>query len=501
MATPSGGVLALLVVPCDDGSTLRSRMVDTPKYPHFGFFPALPLAKNIELRDWIIGTPPKDVAWRSDRFKLLSETLVASFEKTGFRNAALLWHRERGFDGTRPSDDEIGAIQAAIRFTVLDANDHIFGDINAGHFLATAENTELFLQPIVEEDGSITHRKEGFLRRVQVLGYKIGQEAIPLPDATVSIQRPMLVSRKLAAALFRALTATSTQTGRIRIALEWHTIAMSNPIAVTLQQRLIAIKTAFEALLGTSDSRECARRLRALFESVTKPHLHLLPWAGMLWSPKERTDLVRQYTKKGVIKTDTRSELEDWFMRLAAARNSVIHNGVLSITDYPAPLERPLSRYKGTLFSTGERLLREAIKASLGAQALLCARLEEEASWAELNKSLLEQYPELANPAGTAKTAEDETAKPAQATAVPTRTVAEILLALGCKAANEIEMESVTGAPSASDEVAHENAQSARDKWSASVGEKSLLITEEEHAQLEAAGAEDKLPDHFHICD
>jgi hypothetical protein len=31
---------------------------------------------------------------------------------------------------------------------------------------------------------------------------------------------------------------------------------MSNPNAVTVQQRLIAIKTAFEALLGTSNSRD-----------------------------------------------------------------------------------------------------------------------------------------------------------------------------------------------------------------------------------------------------
>lgn len=83
-------------------------MVDTPQYPHVGFFPALPLAKNIELGDWIIGKPPQNVAWRSDRFKSLSETLVASFEKIGFKNAAMFWHRDRGFDGTRPSDNEIG---------------------------------------------------------------------------------------------------------------------------------------------------------------------------------------------------------------------------------------------------------------------------------------------------------------------------------------------------------------------------------------------------------
>jgi hypothetical protein len=67
-------------------------------------------------------------------------------------------------------------------------------------------------------------------------------------------------------------------------------------------------------------------------------------------------------------------------MTLAAARNSVIHDGVLSVTDYEAPQERPISRYKGSLFWIGDRLAREAIKASLGAELLLCARLKEEAS-------------------------------------------------------------------------------------------------------------------------
>src|SRR4051812_49061980 len=98
-------------------------MVATSNYPHIGFFPALPLANNLELGNWLVGTPPPNVVWRSDRFKTLAESLLGSFRKLGFKNAAMLWHRDRGFDGVLPSPQEVGAIQASVRFAVLDAND------------------------------------------------------------------------------------------------------------------------------------------------------------------------------------------------------------------------------------------------------------------------------------------------------------------------------------------------------------------------------------------
>lgn len=188
-------------------------------------------------------------------------------------------------------------------------------------------------------------------------------------------------------------------------------------------------------------------------------------------------------------------------MTLAAARNSVIHDGLLSIVNYAAPPERPLSRYKGQLLWTGERVLREAIKASIGAQVLLCARLEEEETWAELDKMLKAESPALATPPDTADAHDDNSPQSAPAAAVPARTVAELLLALGCKAANEVEFERIAGAVSNSEYEASAGARSARGNWSASVDGNKLLITEDERALLEAEGAEEKLPDRFPICD
>src|SRR5213593_3437946 len=102
-------------------------------HPCFSFFPALPTSRDLELGDWIIGTPPDDVAWRSPEFKELAEKLLISFA-TGnprFEGSAVMWHRTRGFDGTPPSADEFTAIQAAVRFAAGQRALDAAGDGNA----------------------------------------------------------------------------------------------------------------------------------------------------------------------------------------------------------------------------------------------------------------------------------------------------------------------------------------------------------------------------------
>jgi hypothetical protein len=363
--------------------------------PHVGFFPALPLARTLDLGDWLVGLPSPDVPWRTDRLRELTQTLMASFSDSGFDNGALVWHRERGFDGTLPPDEARAAIAAAVGFAVLDTNDRL-DDLNKGHFLATTENAALYFQPIDEETGDVAHVRSGALKEIVSFGHKIGQGPLPLPEATSPIRRPVRASSSLARSVFDTMTTRQDEAaGRLRAALEWHRITMANSPAISLGQRLVASKTGFEALFGESKAWNCAKALNDLFLQATAPHRAFLPWTGVLWSPTDRTD-VRPTNPDcpAEHRATPRSEIQDWFMNLAYARNAIIHEGALRMGSYTALPERPLSRYAGPLFWKGERMLREASKASLGPEVLLAVPLARFAAWKPVIEHIRSQLAE-----------------------------------------------------------------------------------------------------------
>lgn len=453
--------------------------------PVFGYFPALRLTQEIQFGEWWVGPMPPDATWRNTRFEQLARGLLAALEKEGFGAPAVLWHRKRGFDGDGPDLETAAAIQTAVRFAVLDANDQSEGSLNRGRVLATAENGVFYLQPIDEENGWLTQHRGGALNEVMIGGWRIGDQSPSLPDAVVAIE-PVRASSKLAGAVFSALRKPARRARRLRVAIEWHAAAMANPRAVTWQQRIIALKTGFESLLGTSNSRDGAKRLRTLFEDATAASRSELPWAGLLWSPRERIDLARTYRKGGVEVSEVRSELEDWFMTLAAARNAIIHDGALPLPEYAAPLERPLSRYKGHLFWIGERILREAVKAKMGPEILLCSLLAERRRLAAFANELL---PELEHLASTIESGEPLTddAQPIADAASPPRSLEDLLELLACGAANEVSL-------------SPHHAEPDGRLWEATAGNRSEVVEDAEKSLLEAAGAEEALRNWIEPC-
>lgn len=461
-------------------------------YPFLNFFPAVQLARNLELGEWTVGTPDENVAWRAGPFRELATKLLEASEPKEFKKPALVWHRERGFDGTYPSDDVARAIQAALRFALLDYNDQVSRDYNTAYYLATSENGVFYRQPIDETERSVAHETGGALKSTLIGGWKIGERAVSLPDATQVITRPVPVSRCLAAAVYAALVGQGQAAPTMATAIEWHAVALANPKAVTLQQRIIALKTGFEALFGKSNSAACAAALRKLFEDTARPHNALFPWAGCLWSPTERVDLPRQYTnKKGRPISVKRSELEDWFMAFADVRNAIIHDGRVSTDVYEAPPERPLSRYAGQLFWKAERILREALKAALGPEILLCGLLEKQKRHDAVAPEILAWF---ASCAEQPSSAEHEEAPAIVPPVDPGRTLSELLTALECPAGNHVQVRQEWRERRADDNEVLEC-------WLALAGGREIDISASEKDCLKKGGAEDWLSEDFDPCD
>jgi hypothetical protein len=455
--------------------------------PCIGFFPALPLANNLKFGEWMVGNPPPETYWASERFKEISTLLIDSFKKRKLSGGAMLWHRTRGFDGSRPNGDEALAIVAAVAFSVLDANDRIPRDLRGGQF-ASLENAELFLQPL-DDSGRIVSGDGGLVRRKTIINWPIGDEPPPFADSVLPLDEPVRVSAKLATAFYAATLSNQGPGPAIRVAAEWHRSAFANPTALTFQQRIIALKIGFEALFhgdDPDDARECARLLRTRLEEATAAHHHLLPWIGLLWSPKEKINLQR--TWKG--KADERSELEDWFLELNKVRNKIIHEGTLTARGYLPPTERPLSRYAGSFLWVGERVLREAIKATLGPEVLLCGAIRNHAIREQAMQGL-QQYAATIQPPGVAAPS------PLPAPAPTTRSVPDLLAELGFAAANEVILTGVAGDFGAR----RITPRGVDDSWDLGDVEIDLSITEDERDALLQAGAEDDLWEPWYACE
>jgi hypothetical protein len=147
---------------------------------------------------------------------------------------------------------------------------------------------------------------------------------------------------------------------RIKTAIGWLVKAWRNTATVHFPERVVFLKTAYEALTGTSKSHLSARMLRQLFESV--PDTSPTDAELLVWSPVEQAVYEWTFTKNGKPQTVHVTPLEHWFMSLADARNTIIHQGVVPSLAYTNTSN---AAYEGPFVFTAEFLLRAVIKVSL----------------------------------------------------------------------------------------------------------------------------------------
>lgn len=349
-------------------NNFNSRMT----HPHLAFCPYLSVRNVIEFADWELGPFESfEDRWADVKFKAQSKAFLAKFvDNAGkpIEHPSLLCRRGDQIDGELPSPEEIAALEAAIAFAFLDENPRRTPDTaRQGWNVLTTDNAEPFFWPVDVEAGDVTVTT-GLMFQTLGGGYRID-------DAELVIRPPLDLHLPLGSqtadavcldAIYRTVLSSLRTPGanptadRIKTAIGWLAKAWRNTATVHFPERVVFLKTAFEAMTGTSKSHVSAQRLRQLFEAVQEAS----PTDSdrLVWSPAEQAVHAWTFTKNGKPQTVQVTGLEHWFMSLGDARNTIIHQGVVPSLMYSNPSN---TEYEGPFVFTAEFLLRAVVKVSL----------------------------------------------------------------------------------------------------------------------------------------
>jgi hypothetical protein len=343
---------------------------DVDQRPHVIFLPYLPLREPVDIGPWVLS--PIDAfggPWLSARFEDLCHQFIAAFRGQGgetLPRPTIVTDRTDGCCGTSPTDDELVALRRAIEFAALDQNparnEHNKTGSLAAMTAITTDNTALHVWPVDLADGFVAV-ETGLVVRTVAGGYQIDDKlAITPPQELRMPLGDMTLDSEIAGVLYEVIAGESDHVGaddaaRIERTLGWLAKAWQNTPSITWEDRIVFLKTGFEALTSNGSTPGAATKLRSLFEQVIVGDL-VDAVDHLLWSPNEparwqRTD------RNGTVLQGT--DLEHWFWRMGNARNEVIHGGAASTLVY----DEDDSAYKGHMFHTGKRLLREVVRVEL----------------------------------------------------------------------------------------------------------------------------------------
>jgi hypothetical protein len=333
--------------------------------PFLLFCPYLPLTRPLRFDGWcVLPASQYTGPWLSPEFESLATTFLSSFQDAnGVRIAkpALVVRESTGADGVLPSHDEILALQLALHFATIDGNADQRSD-NAGWFTATTNNSELFIWPIDIGGGQIAITR-GLLVSVVEGGHRISENLII--RAPLELHMPMGVNldEEVLHASYQAFLGTGLSnelTLSLRNTTRWIAKAWRNTQDLGWDDRMIMLKTAFEALTTDSSAAGGANALHWIYQEFKElRHPSVLGTQHMLWSPTERRSRIRKWKdRRGREHVDKLTNLEHWYCSFAGARNTIIHDGVIPSLAY----EASGSAYQGHYFHVGERLLRETMK-------------------------------------------------------------------------------------------------------------------------------------------
>jgi hypothetical protein len=209
------------------------------------------------------------------------------------------------------------ALHSAVLAATIEANPILVGadeEGNTGHATATAENAKMFGHPLTGERSYVT--ETGAM--VTVLAMQSSEPGRPLPKIhpPPNLPEPMFFSFDVeyVGALHDALSRDADEARRLALTIDWLNITWSNNEDVGARTRVLAYRSAFEALLGG--------------EANTQKQREAL--SSLLDDPKAKKRLRRWTEYNGKERAFQLTDLEWWFQSFSLLRNRISHGDIVA---------------------------------------------------------------------------------------------------------------------------------------------------------------------------
>ena len=361
----------------DDSAPART--VTALERPALLFCPYLPLSRPVVFSGWWLGPLDEfDGSWHGERFEDLSRRLLAGFRDADGRplkRLSLLARMQSGTDGVWPPQQELEALQAAIHFALLYDNSGWTPDpaldTGGGWFHVTTDNGDLFAWAIDLDKGQVALRR-GAMVTVTSGGWQIERSDFQVP-APLELFLPLAPTSLDPDVLTAVYEITMDEAGvpernhNLRTAMRWLAKSHRNSPSITSDDRVVMLKTGFEALTGESRAGEFATKLQSIFDGLKRdyppgpPPGRFFEDGDLLWSASQGRRLKYRWRRSRKEFKRSVTQLEHWALSFSDVRNEIIHDGVVPDLRY----RKRGSTFEGHYVWVGERVLREAISVEL----------------------------------------------------------------------------------------------------------------------------------------
>jgi hypothetical protein len=261
-------------------------------------------------------------------------------------------------DGLLPQHPE--ALELAVSFGALTCNPrHPVADEYDAWKVVTADNCDLWIQPIDVQQSRIALER-GLRVRTLAGGYRFSDDGFRVPPPLeLHSDGGGSFDEEVADAVYRLISAPDTTAEpdlarRLRQAIRWWVKSWRNSTSLSWEDRVVHLRTAVDALVGSDATKAAINWLNDLFASAGETESEDLLWASghgtfeRTWGNPPKSAML--------------PALDHWFWSFADERNEIVHHGGARSLVY----EQAGSPYSGMLVDVADRVVADAILVSLG---------------------------------------------------------------------------------------------------------------------------------------